>query len=150
MGALCILLIFALVLFILSEPLYITVKKQFGTEVVFHFVFFSLSFTRQRRSATQEDNPKKKTAISPLTYLKSWLKLRKRVKIKLDALYLPLPTTPHIQALLSALCRPYRRGFDFFENEDDTSFLLHIETTPLDAIVFYLKCIRYEKLQNER
>ena len=150
MGVLLVLLLFTLLLFILSEPLYIAVKKQRGMQLVFHFVFFSLSLTRGQSVSGAPKEENKKSKISPTTYFRVWLKLRKRVKIIIDALYLPLRSSPYAEALLSSLYSPYRRGIALFEQNTDTSFLLHVETTLLDALIFYFKCMHYEKIKNER
>ena len=148
MTALLLLLLFALVLLILSEPLYITVKKNQGTSVAFHFVFFSLSLSSKRKDRDAKKKSKR-IPISPSTYLKAWFSLRKRIKIKIDAIYIPLNLSPYAEALLFGLSPQLCRGNYLFDTDDETSLLLHVETTPLDAIVFYQRCVRYEKIKKE-
>lgn len=149
MGALLVLLFFALILLLLSEPLYITVRKSRGTRIVFHFVFFSIMLVTGKNEDRHLPKKEKKKKISPTTYLKVWLKLRKRVKIKIDAIYLPLNLSAYTEALLSGLYPPLRRGIYLFDKDSNTSLLLHVETTLLDALLFYHKCKRFEKIKNE-
>lgn len=146
MGALSALLLASLVLLILSEPLYITARKSRGVCIEFHLVFFMLRLSSMH-GKKQSTKKNQKTKISPSTILKTWLKLRKRVKIRIDALCLPFRFSPYTEALLSGLYPPLARGNDLFDKDDDTSLLVHVETTLLDALYFYLRCRHYEKIK---
>jgi hypothetical protein len=142
------LILFCLLLLIISEPLYIRIEKENDTSLAFHFVFFSFLFIQKKGVGEGAGKPKKRS-ISPKSYIRAWLKLRKRVKIKIDALYFPLITSPYTQALLCGLFPAILAGEQSYGENENTSFALHIETTLPDCLILYFKAIQNEK-KNEK
>ena len=140
--------IFCLLLLIFSEPLYIRIEKESDTTLSFHFVFFSFLFINKGETG-ESTREKEKRKISPKSYISAWLKLRKRVKIKIDALYFPLVTSPYIQALLCGLFPAILAGERSYGDNENTSFALHIETTLPDCLILYFKAMQNEK-KNEK
>ncbi len=138
------LILFCLFLLILSEPLYIRVEKEKDTTLAFHFVFFSL-FLIKRGGESSNKKEKKKRKVSVKSYITAWLKLRKRVKIKLDAVYFPIITSPYTQALLCGLFPAVLEGERAYSEFDKTSLALHIETTLPDCLILYFKALKNEK-----
>ena len=138
-------ILFCLFLLILSEPLYIRVEKGLGLEIDIHFVFFSISFTRRRTEYSKQSNHSKKRKISFQSYIGAWVKLRKRVKIKVDALYFPFLSSPFTEALLCGLFPTISEGKRAYANATDISFAIHIETTLPDCLILYFKARKNEK-----
>ena len=137
-------ILFCLLLLILTEPLYIRMEKSEDTIIALHFVFLSLHLSRggERR----EDIEAKKTRkISPKSYIRAWLKLRKRVKIKIDAIYLPAVRSPYTQALLCGLFPALLEGERAYHQLDKLSFAIHIETTLPDCLILFMKAYILEK-----
>ena len=135
-------ILFCLLLLIVTEPLYIRVEKTKDTAVAFHFVFFSFHLIKRR---TTGHKSKKKRKISFTSYIRAWVNLKKRVKIKIDALYFPLEISHFTQALLCGLFPALLQGERSYGETDTTSFALHIETTLPDCLMLYLKALKIEK-----
>ena len=137
-------ILFCLLLLLISEPLYIRVEKGEDTSLAFHFVFFSFQFSKSGKS-TVDEKKKNSKKISPSSYIRAWLKLRKRVKIKIDAIYFPRITSPYTQALLCGLFPVLMEGERTYHTLDKISFALHIETTLPDCLILYTKAFIMEK-----
>ena len=137
-------ILLCLFLLIISEPLYIRVEKSKDTSLAFHFVFFAL-YLKMESGKGSPANKSERKKISLKSYVRAWLKLRKRVKIKLDAVYFPVLTSPYTQALLCGLFPAFLEGERAYSHFDDTSFALHIETTLPDCLILYLKALLNER-----
>ena len=144
MQALFYVILFCLLLLIISEPLYIRIEKENDTTLAFHFVFFSFLFIKRRGEGGQTQK-KKQRKITFKSYVSAWLKLRKRVRIKIDALYFPQITSPYTKALLCGLFPAILEGERAYDEFASTSFALHIETTLPDCLILYFKALQNEK-----
>ena len=128
----------------ISEPLYIHIEKDTDTKVTFHFVFLALTFLK-KRSESKTNEKRKNKKITFKSYISAWLKLRKRVKIKIDALYFPIISSQYTKALLCGLFPAILEGEKAYADFDETSFAVHIETTLPDCLILYLKALRNER-----